>query len=615
MKRNKILLLAAVTTLLASCTESSIVNSDIENGKTTGSIGFGISLPQNTTRASRTAFTTGDQMAVYGFQDGTLLFKNQLVSNTGATTWQYSPLKYWQVGSAYDFYAMFPYSQTHSFNETTKLFTISDFTVADVQTDQVDVMIAQKNEPRPFNTVDFTFNHLLSNVNFYFRTVAGFAFTGISSITVNNFDVTGLYNKGTYTQTDCTTNQPAVGAWSGQTGTYDLPAVTSGTVFGNTTVQNLATDLLLLPQNISTDARVKVNYTINYTDGTSSTFEKGVRLADIYGTLQSTGKKYKIDHWDPNYIYNYTLAVNPAASNVVAGDADYDGSLGDNDGDGKGDGDRNSSVVVDEDGNYWVDTDDDGAGDIPIVWEDIDGDGIEEGGVDTDGDGHIDNYDNDDTNDNADPNYDPLDDNPNNPEHKDPVMIDTDGDGEPDTPLRRPGGTNADDTVDNNYKVDYDGTLTGEQTPTVELESIAADDANNPFNDATSPYYQANNEDTFYYVDVNGDGAYNPADDYAVVWKDIDNDGKEEGIADKNHNGIADDNFDGENLGYIADTDTVNNPDGLDVILVDKDGDGVAEMELERVPKENGDTKNPVIEFSATVEDWADAYDAPIEVK
>lgn len=614
-KSNSLLLLAvAAVTALSSCTENAIVGDDdvIKNSKT---IGFGIALPQNTTRASLTSFSTGDKMAVFGFQDTNLLFNDQLVENTGATTWQYSPLKYWQTGSDYDFYAFYPYGQTHSFDQTGKLFTVTDFVVADAKDAQVDVMIAQKNKPTPFNTVDFVFNHLLSNVNFYFGSVANFDFTGISSIEVKSFDVTDLYNKGTYTQTGwaATTNQ-AEGAWGNQSGTYDFPAVSTGSVAANSDVVTLANDLLLLPQTISGDARIKLTYVIKYADGTSSEFNKGVRLADIYGTLRSNGTKAKIDKWDPNFIYNYTLAVNPAASNVIAGDADYDGSLTDNDNDGEGDGDRNSSVVVDEDGNYWVDIDDDGAGDYPIVWEDIDGDGLEEGGVDMDGDGVMDNVDGDAINDNSDPNYDPLDDNPNNPDHHDPTMIDTDGDGEPDTPLRRPGDNNADETVDNGWLVDYDGTYTGEQTPTNKLGSIDKADATNPYNDPNSPYYQADNEDDFYFVDVNGDGVYDPISEYPVVWKDIDGDGLEEGIADVNRDGIANDNFDGENVGYKVDEDGVNNPDGMDVILVDKDGDGFAEMELERVPKSNGDTKNPVIEFTATIEDWNDAWDAPYEV-
>jgi len=123
--------------------------------------------------------------------------------------------------------------------------------------------------------------------------------------------------------------------------------------------------------------------------------------------------------------------------------------------------------------------------------------------------------------------------------------------------------------------------------------------------------------DEFVYVDVDEDGAYDPTVDYAVVWIDIDDDDKLEGIADKNRNGVADDNFDGDNVGYYVDEDGVNNPNGYDVILIDTDNDTVAETQLERDPKSSNpedNTKDPVIQFTATVEDWSDEYDAEVVV-
>ncbi len=73
----------------------------------------------------------------------------------------------------------------------------------------------------------------------------------------------------------------------------------------------------------------------------------------------------------------------------------------------------------------------------PIAWEDIDGDGLLEGGIDRDGDGHIDDVDGDNNTQQVpggDPDNDPSDGNPNNPSGKDAILIhyDSDGDGDVD---------------------------------------------------------------------------------------------------------------------------------------------------------------------------------------
>ena len=397
MKIKTALLAAAALTVLVSCSNDSVlIESNCIKSGLQGAVCFGTANLDCSTRASKVAgnsFVSGNVIAVYGFQDSTLLFNDQQVTCNGGDDWSYSPLKYWEKGSEYMFYAMYPYSQSHSFNTASQsepYFTITSFTVSSDTAQQVDVMIAKQNSTDPFNTVDFVFNHLLSNVNFMFRASSDFDFTGIDSICVLSFDITGLSSTADYTQTawDAGTRQ-AVGSWGNHSGIYDFPVVTEGTVTDNTSgTSTLAADLLLMPQTIADSARLQLTYRIHYSDGSIATYSKGVRLAAIRGTLRSTGAQSAIESWQPDFIYSYTLAVNPAKSNVVYGSADIDGTIG-------ADQVLNASVVIDENGNYWIDSDDDGAGDFPIVWEDIDGDGCLEGGIDMDGDGHIDNIDGD----------------------------------------------------------------------------------------------------------------------------------------------------------------------------------------------------------------------------
>ena len=634
MKKSKILFLAAVsaTALFNACSQSEVLVDDANAvNPTQGAIEFGMAVPDNSTRASYAAgasFQIGDQIAVFGYQTtsqqevnrifgaesgGSLV--GQAVTNDGGETWSYSPKRYWQRGSDYEFYAIFPYSLGYTFGDhDAPYFHIPTFTVDDDKDKQVDVMIAKKNQTRPFNTVEFVFNHILSNVNFYFKVSSAFDMTGINSVTMNSFDVTGLKSTGKYDQSGFTTGNAAVGAWTAQSGTYDFPEVTTGSVSSTGTHLTLAEDLLLLPQEIADDARLTVTYTLNYDGGAKTTFTKAARMASIVGTSAKSGSAL-LDVWNPNVRYNYILAVNPGVSNIVSEGIDWDGT------NGGGDKVAGGDLVIDENGDYWVDKDGDGAGDDPVVWEDIDGDGFKEGGIDHDRDGHIDDVDQDGTTvtpgtATGDKKTEPSD-GTTSGEHtgKDVILVDKDNDNIPETQLEEPGSSNGDDVVDNRYLVDYDGTLNGEQVPTTHLGKLAADDAANPYNNPSSVYYQSGNKDTFFYVDVNDNGSYDPTVDYAVVWQNIDEDAREEGIADKNRNGVADDNFDGDNVGYYVDADAVNNPGGLDVILIDMDEDGVAETQLERSGSNSEDpTVSPVIEFTATVEDWDDEYDAEVNV-
>ncbi len=633
MKTKRFLLAAVALTLVASCSKND-VNVEINTNKEVceGAVNFGIANLDNATRASKVAgnsFVSGDKMAVYGFQDtDNLLFNKQEVTNVGEIIWSYSPLKYWQSGSEYKFYAIYPYSVAHTFNTSltaaSHYFEIGSFKVENDPDNQVDLMIAKEYYGVPFNTVDFIFNHILSNVNFYFKASSSFPFLGVSSIEVLNFDVTGLSSTAKYTQTawDATTKM-AVGSWSSHSGVYDFPEVTSGSIDDAADVCNLATDLLLMPQAIADAARLQITYRINYTDNTSATYTKGVRLADIKGKLRSTGVTSVIDTWAPNYIYNYTLTVNPAESNVVWGSSDYDGTIGD-------DEVVNSSVVIDEDGNYWVDIDDDGAGDYPIVWEDIDGDNFKEGGVDMDGDGHIDNVDDDlvitsgteSDNKHIGP-TDTRDDAAHQGEDATLVYTGNEptGDDDPEHPktqLEKPGDDNGEEIVpdpddhfdpDNPYnpdskynKIDWNGSIENDGHPSATLVADPSREGE-------------------YMVDIDNDGV----GEYHVVWEDIDGDGVLEGGVDRNDDGLIDDvDEDGnvitpstmhsERLDQGPTDEIAYNTSHKDVILIDFDGDyqHIAETQLERIPAD--DTRSNVIEFSATVEDWIDAYDASVNV-
>ena len=533
-------------------------------------------------RATGKTFVAGDSIEVYGFmKTGEIvdnLFDKQVVKNAG-DAWTYSPKKFWNVGSEYDFYAIFPFSNSNAFDKANKTFSVTDFEVNVNPADQVDLMIAQQiKSASANNTVNFVFNHILSNVSFFVKTSNDFDTAGVKSVEVLTFDLKKLYKKGSFAQTGWSNDDVFEGGWTPDVDViYNLPQVTNIVYnIGDLEASVITKDQLLLPQAISDSAVIDIVYQLVYDDNTSSTFTKSVKLNKIVG---NNGRQSSIlAAWNPNYRYNYIMSVNPSMTKIKPNAKD------DNDQNDYAGGDPDTTpnvniIEIDTDGDgitdeYWIDEDGDGNPDYPIIWEDIDGDGKEEAIPDRDGDGIPDDSDGDGS--------------------PDVIWVDTNGDGVVDTELEReievvPGVvTDPDDpNYPENPNIDYNGFVDNYQNP--------------------SGYLITDNEGE-YWIDEDGDGV----GDIKILWMDIDGDGKLEGIADKNGDGILtiEDSYDNDGLDYNG------NPNDYDVIMVDWDGDGTAETELEKeitiVPGDLPDVEieDSAIEFSAEVDNWIDEYDA-----
>lgn len=595
MKKRSLIVLAGAIMLLSACEDNKVLNSIDPIRDNSTQINFA-NYVSGLTRASKgvgATFVSGDEIEVYGLQNVNgeygKLFNNQLVTNTGQEIWSYSPVKYWEKNSTYDFYAVYPYAVASSFDFEGRTFSITDFTVANKESDQIDLMIAKQiTDHQPFNVVNFEFSHILSNVNFYYKTSDDFNTEGIKSVDVISFDVTGLYSKGSFAQTGWNSNSAFTGAWTADvTSLYDMPEVKSAAyTIGNTKAASLATDLLLLPQQINDNAKLSITFKLVYSDDTESIFERSVALNKIVGNKVSTPtQKEKLAKWEPNYRYNYIVSVDPSITSdgghflpninpdhdqeeLTNPDSIYTPVVNIIEKDIDGDG------ITDE---YWIDEDMDDNPDYPIIWKDIDGDGKEEALPDRDQDGEPDDSDED-----------------GNP---DVIWMDTDGDDIVDTELERTKTTPdvPSDPSDPNYPteayIDYDGAVDGYENATAWIVT---------------------DENGEYFIDTDHDGK----GDIPVVWKDIDGDGKLEGIADKDGDGAATeaDNYDEDGLDYAG------NANDYDVILIkDKDADdNTIWRELEKdpsVPDEEITYYKTIIEFSATVTDWEDEYEASYLIK
>lgn len=585
--RRGVIMTAGIMAALASCQQNELAyeyETRVTQGRTE-SIEFSNYIG-GMTRASRTSgssFQLNDSIEVYGFmKTGEIvdnLFNKQAVYNTGDVIWDYNPKKFWNVGSEYEFYAIFPYSQErNSFDADTRLFKVTDFTVSPEADSQTDLMIAQRIlDASANNVVNFVFNHMLSNVSFLVKTSKQFDTSGITAVQVLKFDVKGIYGKGSFTQTGWSGNNNGfVGQWTtDESSLYDMPTVTDVTYsVGDENAQILARDHMLLPQTINSNAVIEIVYRLIYEDGTSTTFTKSAKLNKIVG---SNGSKSRIlNSWEANYRYNYIVSIDPSKKVIVPNakdDSDQDDLLGTDP-----DTTPNVNIIpIDDNGDgipdeYWIDDDLDGNPDYPVIWEDIDGDGKEEAIPDRDGDGIPDDTDGD-----------------GNP---DVVWIDTDSDGEVDTELEREVDNGPDVTTDPddpNYPdspfIDYNGGVDDYLAPSG---------------------YLVEDEDGELWVDTDGDGT----GDIKILWKDIDGDGNLEGIADRDGDGILTpaDSYDNDGVDYKG------NPSDYDVIMVDTDGDGVADTELERkvnvTPLPEPEIEPSAIDFSARVNEWDDEYDA-----
>ena len=330
------------------------------------------SIDSEITRASKQVgytFNVGEKISVYGFESNdevefNQIFNNQEVENTAGNNsqvWTYSPKVNWTSGSRYVFYAAYPYEQPFAFDTSTMMFSIDDFVVSNKIDDQVDLMIAERNYASPNNVVELNFHHILSNVNFYAKVSSDVNPKEVTSVDIISLDVTGLLNKGTYTQTGWTSNHQAVGTWdtplpphangewsvdpTKSSSFYVFPGIAGGQatalpVGGGDGYKNIATDMLLMPQKLfyvddpekgisaEMDPVLDVEFKVSYNDATSQTFKRSLRLSSLLSytkrTLNASTGEYTdetvnepIYQWLPNYKYNYFLCFNPAKTTRI----------------------------------------------------------------------------------------------------------------------------------------------------------------------------------------------------------------------------------------------------------------------------------------------------------
>lgn len=208
---------------------------------------------------------------------------NGVIVTKGTDGWGYTGTQYWIPGMKYNFYGVYPvYPKTSSDNGTTATvdnkgkITVTNFDCSKTGEEAVDLMTAMAtgdgSDPKP---VAMKFQHQLSKVNIV-ATVEG------GNCTVTSVTFSGMATQGSYNSSD--QNQ-----WTTDTTTGSFTNEEQKTL--NTTGVDLLGDLLLIPQTVTNQFKIKVKYNL---DGGEE------QTKDI--TLPTS-----IGQWEAGQSYKYTL--------------------------------------------------------------------------------------------------------------------------------------------------------------------------------------------------------------------------------------------------------------------------------------------------------------------
>lgn len=242
------------------------------------------------------------------------VFENKDVNKNGSA-WTYTPTVYWVEGQTYSFAA---YSDNNgklesgvSMDYGTKHLTIENYKIDAADEDLIYATAANNGtgytwtEGTPAPTVDFTFKHILSKVNFSFTKAADLngMDVEISDITVN------VNSTATFTGTDITGAQYDFDCWSAHTDLADFVYDNIAKLNENGEAANVVSRAFI-PQGV---AGYKVKFNVTYPQlNADGTFDNG-------GQTQTRSFEVSIEgasdqQWKPGYVYNYAAEIK--ASNL-----------------------------------------------------------------------------------------------------------------------------------------------------------------------------------------------------------------------------------------------------------------------------------------------------------
>lgn len=380
----KTLILAAVAALaLSACSKNEIIET-INKVPEEVAIGFSNYTPKTLSKAngsyvSGATLVVDSTFAVYAWHtaDTTTFLAANASSvapdfmNPAVVTWKddktdgdgntYTPLRYWPSGdnpNLLSFYAYYPYGANglpepnfsadnigvYAFTAQSTPAKMVDFLVADMVNDQY---YGRTNlSPTYKGSVSFTFRHMLTKVQFRFKTTDDI--DALTKVNVTEIKLNNVRTTGNLTATYAQNASPAVNAPGKTTTTWDTPATpatydifVNGVDISSTNMLKLSTSVstvtdgdifLMIPQEtVAKGGTNPQNLVITWdvvtydtaanagtNDGTTGVVSKTTNVKTLYlddvvlNTAEDgTGTNVAENDWDKNESIIYTVTIGP----------------------------------------------------------------------------------------------------------------------------------------------------------------------------------------------------------------------------------------------------------------------------------------------------------------
>ena len=312
MKRSLFMLGVAVAAL-SSCSNNEVLDIAESNA-----IKFSNTFVGKPTRSVTAPELTTDnlkEMYVFASKGGDPVFdaNPKLVYRIGETNeWGYDNLVAWEASKNYNFvaYAGKDLGGSVTDNDDKKSLKFSGIVVNGDKDNQFDLLYSNTVERSPATVdgnhmIDFTFEHLLSMVQFTLK--SGFGKT--TKVKITNFKFYGVKTIGSY---DASQESPA---WT-LTANANTEDNTNFKSDGEETAQYKADDTndvvnswVIIPQKNTDSENVEmVKFTVNVVDGESNT---------QIGTEKEFTAKIPSITWKKGYRYNYIFTITPEQMGVA----------------------------------------------------------------------------------------------------------------------------------------------------------------------------------------------------------------------------------------------------------------------------------------------------------
>ena len=282
---------AFLTFFVVSCTSDNIMPSPDSEAPAIDFEGSALTRGVVNTADDMSAFDVwGWYSPISGTGTTQQVFEAVPVLNNG-TTWTYDNIQRWQQGNSYQFYAIYPSFDAECGYESASCdqkgtFTINNFDCSKTGDEAVDLMTAVRSvecgtDGYP-GKVSMPFQHELAKVNIKATVEGGNAI--VTKITFSGMKTGGNYKSASTDRWSDTKS----GSFINET---RQPLDTKGV--------DLLGDMLLIPQNVNNDIKLKVEYILD-----------GVQQTPKEFTLPAT-----VEKWEAGKSYRYTITFK--GNNIV----------------------------------------------------------------------------------------------------------------------------------------------------------------------------------------------------------------------------------------------------------------------------------------------------------